>query len=161
LMNSGKRSTGATRRLASFAKARLRNPNRSARFGFRSRARVLGYQFVPFLCFAGPERIILVFELRALTAESGHCAWQYASTSIRHFPRRSNAKCRAHNVPAFVTDAWLLASVVLRWSSSPHRSRGGVTDEKVRRHLSRMQRWLSPYRASDTRKARRVSLSRL
>ena len=37
-----------------------------------SRARVLGYQFIPFLCFAGPERIIFVFKRRPLTTESGH-----------------------------------------------------------------------------------------
>jgi hypothetical protein len=36
------------------------------------RARVLGYQFVPFLCFPNPECIILVFKRRALAAESGH-----------------------------------------------------------------------------------------
>jgi hypothetical protein len=38
-----------------------------------SRARVLGYQSVPLLCFNGPERIILTFKLRPLTAERGHC----------------------------------------------------------------------------------------
>ena len=37
-----------------------------------SRARVLGYQFIPCLCFTGPERIIFVFKRRPLTTESGH-----------------------------------------------------------------------------------------
>ena len=37
-----------------------------------SRARVLGYQFVPFRCFSNPECIILIFKCHALAAQSSH-----------------------------------------------------------------------------------------
>jgi hypothetical protein len=65
------------------------------------RARVLGYQFVPFLSFTNPECVILIFKRRALAAESGH-GMAISKHIHSTFPSRSNAKRYARNVPVLL-----------------------------------------------------------
>jgi hypothetical protein len=72
------------------------------------RARVLGYQFVPFLCFYNPERIILILKRRALAAESGHGA---AMCKHIHstFPSRNTLERYAHDVPVLLQALFVTA----------------------------------------------------